>query len=473
MSGPAPLPQPPQPPLQDLGAYRLPEHWQPGAPLWCRALWLLLGEPLLAGPLPGTPWRRALLRAFGARLGRGGRIKPRLRVKFPWRLEVGDHCWLGEEVWIDNLAPVRLGHRVCLSQGAYLCTGNHDFRSPAFSLRPGPIRIDDDAWVAARAVLAPGTHVGRGTVVGLGAVASGSLPAGAVLRGNPAVAVGRREGSAAAALPPPLAPPLPPLLLVVPTLNSWPLLGRLVASLQAQSHQGWRVLLVDGPSGEEHRAWLADLCGRDPRFQVVAQEPDRPGIFGAMDQGFAAAGPDDWLLFWGSDDWAAADTVLASALTAIAAATAAGEPPDLLVCAGRYASAAGPAGDATAEPVLGRRTAFRWRGSYRLSLFLGSTPPHQATLIGPGARRRLAGHAPGFQLSADLDYFLQLSRWPDLRVQLLPLELVHMAEGGVSARQTERRLGEVRRAYRRAFGGFWGAAFLLRYAQRIWSALVP
>lgn len=455
MSGP--------PPLQDLAAYRLPEHWHPGAPLWCRALWLLLGEPLLAGPLPGTPWRRALLRAFGARLGRGGRIKPRLRVKFPWRLEVGDHCWLGEGVWIDNLAPVRLGHRVCLSQGAYLCTGNHDFRSPAFSLRPGPIRIDDDAWVAARAVLAPGTHVGQGTVVGLGAVAAGSLPAGVVLRGNPAAVVGRREGPAA-------APALPALLLVVPTLNSWRLLERLVHSLQAQSHRGWRVLLVDGPSGAEHQAWLADLCRRDPRFQVLAQDPQQPGIFGAMNQGFAAAGPEEWLLFWGSDDWAATDTVLEQALTAIAAASAAGEPPDLLVCRGRYAS---PATSDAASTALGRRTAFRWRGGYRRSLFLGSTPPHQATLIGPGARRRLASHAPGFQLSADLDYFLQLSRWPELRVQLLPLELVHMAEGGVSARQTERRLEEVRRAYRRAFGGLWWAAFLLRYLQRLWSAVRP
>lgn len=450
-------------PLQDLAAYRLPEHWNPGAPLWCRALWLLLGEPLLAGPLPGTAWRRALLRGFGARVGRGGRIKPRLRVKFPWRLAVGDHCWLGEGVWIDNLAPVRLGDRVCLSQGAYLCTGNHDFRSPAFSLRPGPIRIDDDAWVAAGAVLAPGTHVGRGTVVGLGAVAAGNLPAGLVLRGNPAVPVGRREGAAT-----PLQ--LPPLLLVVPTLESWRLLERLVRSLEAQSHRTWRVLFVDGPSGAEHQAWLADLCRRDGRFAVLPQDPDQPGIFGAMNQGFAAAGPDDWLLFWGSDDWAAADTALEQALTAIAGASAAGEPPDLLVCSGRYASAGA---DSSASAALGRRTAFRWRGSYRLSLFLGSTPPHQATLIGPGARRRLASHAPGFRLSADLDYFLQLSRWPDLRVQRLPLELVHMAEGGVSARQTERRLAEVRLAYSRAFGGLWWAAFLLRYVQRIWSALLP
>lgn len=180
-------------PLQALDRYRPPADWSRGAPLWREALWRLLGSPLLASALPGSCWRNALLRLFGARIGRGGRLKPRLRVTFPWRLQVGDHCWLGEGLWIDNLAPVRLGHRVCLSQEAYLCTGNHDFRSPGFDLRAEPIHVDDDAWIAARAVLAPGTRVGRGAVVGLAAVVGGVVPAGAILRGNPAVVAGRRQ----------------------------------------------------------------------------------------------------------------------------------------------------------------------------------------------------------------------------------------------------------------------------------------
>ena len=178
--------------VQDLASYRLPAGWTPGAPRWCQALWLLLGQPLLASDLPGSPWRKQLLRAFGARIGAGGRLKPRLRVKSPWRLHVGHHCWLGEAVWIDNLAPVRLGDRVCISQGAYLCTGNHDYRSPGFELKVAAIHIDDDAWIAARAVLAPGTQVGRGAVVGLAAVASGRIEPGLLLAGNPAVVVGRR-----------------------------------------------------------------------------------------------------------------------------------------------------------------------------------------------------------------------------------------------------------------------------------------
>ena len=179
--------------IQLLNSYRPPADWHPGAPRIMQILWFCSGAPLLAARwLPGSAWRVLLLRAFGARLGSGCRIKPGLRVKFPWRLQVGQACWLGEDAWIDNLALVRLGDRVCLSQGAYLCTGNHDFRSPAFNLRLSPITIGSDAWIAASAVIAPGSKIGDGAVVALGAVVNCSVPAGAIVRGNPAVVVGLR-----------------------------------------------------------------------------------------------------------------------------------------------------------------------------------------------------------------------------------------------------------------------------------------
>ncbi len=255
------------------------------------------------------------------------------------------------------------------------------------------------------------------------------------------------------------------ILLIVPTLESFQLLPRLVESLQGQTSGDWRVLFIDGPSGAEHRAWLDRLCAADSRFTWIPQDPNEPGIFGAMNQGFAAAGSEDWLLFWGSDDWAAAPDVFERIGQAVGA-----DQPHLIVCRGRYVSMVA---DPACQPRLARATAFRWFGSYRRSLVLGSTPPHQATLIGPGPRARLARYAPGFQLSADLDYFLQLSRFRDLQVTRLDLELVQMAAGGVSGLRHRRRLQEVRRAYRRAFGWRWPLPFLLRYLQRGWSLLEP
>lgn len=258
------------------------------------------------------------------------------------------------------------------------------------------------------------------------------------------------------------------LLFIVPTLNSSSQLPRLLDSLRLQTWPHWQLLFIDGPSEPKHRQWLDQFCAKEPRCRYLQQDPSEQGIFGAMNDGFYCAGPLDWLLFWGSDDWAASPSVLSEVASVLEKAEFLGMSPDLLVCRGRYADAN--------SASLYRHTVFAASGildsaAYRRALLLGSTPPHQATLFGPGARQCLACYAPGFRLSADLDYFLQLSRHPGLRVQCLDLELVHMADGGVSGQQTQRRLQEVCRAYRRAFGWRWWFPFLMRYFRRVASLL--
>jgi putative colanic acid biosynthesis acetyltransferase WcaF len=158
--------------------------YQRGRSRLIEVLWLLL-QVLIASWIPGSGWRVQLLRLFGARIGRGCVLKPRLRVKFPWRLQVGDHVWLGESVWIDNLSDVQIGKHVCISQGAYLCTGSHDFRDPAFALLTKPITLEDEVWVGAFVRLAPGCVLHRGAVVSMGLTVSGVVPAYTVLRSGP------------------------------------------------------------------------------------------------------------------------------------------------------------------------------------------------------------------------------------------------------------------------------------------------
>ena len=152
-----------------------------GRPAIVELAWLVVSALLVASPVPGSAHRRWLLRLFGARIGTGVVLKPGLRVKFPWRLSIGDHSWIGEGAWIDNLVEVRIGSNACLSQGAYLCTGNHDWSSQTFDLTARPIVLEDGAWVAARAVVGPGVTVGRNAVVGLGTVAATDVPEAAIL----------------------------------------------------------------------------------------------------------------------------------------------------------------------------------------------------------------------------------------------------------------------------------------------------
>jgi putative colanic acid biosynthesis acetyltransferase WcaF len=167
-------------------------HFSRGRARVVEALWLLTQWALVASWIPGAAHRRWLLRAFGAKIGEGVDIKPGVRVKFPWRLEVGDHSWLGENVWIDNLDKVSIGANCCISQGAYLCTGSHDWSRSTFDLITAPIRIDEGAWIAACSKIGPGVTVGEGAVLGLGSVANKDLQPWTIYLGVPAVYVRAR-----------------------------------------------------------------------------------------------------------------------------------------------------------------------------------------------------------------------------------------------------------------------------------------
>jgi putative colanic acid biosynthesis acetyltransferase WcaF len=173
--------------------------YAPGRPFVTRALWLIVQGLVFLNPLV-TSYRlkAALLRRFGAQVGERLVIKPGVHIKYPWHLSLGDHVWLGERCWIDNFVSVEIGTSVCLSQGSYLCTGNHDWRDPGMGLVVRPIKVEDGAWVGAFARIGPGVRVGPEAIITLGAVLSSDAEPAGIYRGNPAVLAGRRwpdEGS--------------------------------------------------------------------------------------------------------------------------------------------------------------------------------------------------------------------------------------------------------------------------------------
>jgi putative colanic acid biosynthesis acetyltransferase WcaF len=116
-------------------------------------------------------FRPAILRAFGAQVGERVRIRQGVRVQWPWKLSIGDDCWIGEGVWLLNLEQITIEHDACLSQEAFLCTGSHRHADPAFGFDNSPIHIGAGAWVAARATVLRGASVPRGQLVVAGAVA--------------------------------------------------------------------------------------------------------------------------------------------------------------------------------------------------------------------------------------------------------------------------------------------------------------
>jgi putative colanic acid biosynthesis acetyltransferase WcaF len=175
-----------------LSSYTVTSY-SPGAPLWQQIVWYYLGAPIFSSRwIPSSDIKCLILQCFGAKLGQRIRIKPGVKIKFPWRLLVGNDVWLGENCWIDNVAMVTIESNVCVSQDVYLCTGNHDWTDPSFKLLDQPIYLEEGCWIAARAIVGPGVTVGRGAVVGLGAVAGRSLEPMTIYAGNPAQAVKQR-----------------------------------------------------------------------------------------------------------------------------------------------------------------------------------------------------------------------------------------------------------------------------------------
>ncbi len=151
---------------------RFDNSWfSPGRGLATQALWYVVNAVLFQNPLSVSSRAKVgLLRLFGAKIGKGVVIKPSVNIKYPWRLELGDFVWLGEGAWLDSLSTIKVGSNVCISQGTYFCTGNHDWTDPHFGLVVRPIVVEDGVWVGARATILPGVTLRSHSVIAAGSV---------------------------------------------------------------------------------------------------------------------------------------------------------------------------------------------------------------------------------------------------------------------------------------------------------------
>jgi len=162
--------------------------YHPGRNALVRALWYVTNMLFFkASWCTCYGWKRCLLRAYGAHIATNVVIKPCVNVKYPWRLSIGENSWIGENVWIDNLADVTIGRNCCISQGAMLLCGNHDYTKESFDLIAGEIVLKDGAWVGAKSIVCPGVTIGEGSVLTAGSVATKNMAAQTIYQGNPAV----------------------------------------------------------------------------------------------------------------------------------------------------------------------------------------------------------------------------------------------------------------------------------------------
>lgn len=167
--------------------------YNPGGGSLKRVLWYFANILFLMNPLnPISSVKIRLLRCFGAKIGKGVVIKPSVNIKYPWNLSIGDYTWIGENVWIDNLVQVTIGSNVCVSQGAMLLCGNHNYKKSTFDLMVGKIVLENGCWVGAQSVVCPGVTLHSHAVLGVASVANKNLDAYTIYQGNPAHMVRKR-----------------------------------------------------------------------------------------------------------------------------------------------------------------------------------------------------------------------------------------------------------------------------------------
>jgi len=173
----------------DLSSYNN-APFQPGGTSLKRFLWYYLNALFLKTSLvPSNGFKSFLLRLFGAKIGKNVVIKPGVNVKYAWHLSIGNDTWIGENVWIDCLLPVNIGSNVCISQGAVLLTGNHNYKKTGFDLIVSGFILGDGVWIGAGAMVMPGIKAASHAVLSAGSVATKNLEAYSVYQGNPAVKV--------------------------------------------------------------------------------------------------------------------------------------------------------------------------------------------------------------------------------------------------------------------------------------------
>lgn len=167
--------------------------YDPGKNLFIRILWYFVNVTMFKSYLfPVYGVKSFILRSFGAKIGKNLIIKPFVNIKYPWKLTVGDNVWIGEEVWIDNLDHILIENNVCISQGAMLLTGNHNYKSTTFDLIIDKIILREGVWIGAKSIVCPGVVCNSHAILSVGSVANKELEAYTIYQGVPAVAVRKR-----------------------------------------------------------------------------------------------------------------------------------------------------------------------------------------------------------------------------------------------------------------------------------------
>ncbi len=176
----------------DLSSFNNNE-FKVGASKVKRILWYLINALFFKSFVHSYLLKVFFLKLFGAKVGFNVIIKPRVNIKYPWNLSIGNNVWIGENAWIDNLVQVNIGNNVCISQGALLLCGNHHYSKTTFDLLTSSITIEDGVWIGAKSIVCGGVICHTHSILTVLSVANKDLEPYYIYKGNPAEKIKERH----------------------------------------------------------------------------------------------------------------------------------------------------------------------------------------------------------------------------------------------------------------------------------------
>lgn len=177
---------------QDLKNFKVPKKFRGKSKIVVQLWWIIQDTLFAWSPQFLYGWRRFLLRVFGAKIGKGVLIRSTVKITYPWNIEIGDYCWIGEENVLYSLGKITIGNNVALAHKVYINTGGHDYKKISFDIFAEPVVIEDQCWITNDVYIAPGVTVGKGSVIAARSSVLKNISEGKIYAGTPAKEIKNR-----------------------------------------------------------------------------------------------------------------------------------------------------------------------------------------------------------------------------------------------------------------------------------------
>lgn len=137
--------------------------------------------------------RNFFYRISGMKIGKSSYIHMWARFFNPAGITIGEGTVIGDHVFLDGRAPLKIGNHVDIASQVLVYNSEHDIHSEGFDPIEESVEIGDYVFIGPRVIILPGVKIGKGAVVAAGAVVTSDVKDFEIVGGVPAKPIGERK----------------------------------------------------------------------------------------------------------------------------------------------------------------------------------------------------------------------------------------------------------------------------------------